>query len=179
MKIHQSVAPPLTHRSEGTTIRKCCGFTLVELLVVIAIIGVLIGLILPAVQKVREAASRIQCASNIKQIGLAAQNYHDTNGCFPPAVVMPYAKANVDPLTGGAENPFGPNWAIFLLPFIELESLFQQANPFSYPGTNDLTNLASYNLSYRVVRGQTIKLFLCPSDSGSDMPFTSPIGSFP
>jgi prepilin-type N-terminal cleavage/methylation domain-containing protein/prepilin-type processing-associated H-X9-DG protein len=155
------------------------GFTLVELLVVIAIIGVLIGLILPAVQKVREAASRIQCASNIKQIGLAAQNYHDTNGRFPPAVMMPYAKANIDPLTGGAENPIGPNWAILMLPFFEEDNLFQQANPYSYPGTNDLNNLGSYNLSYRSVRGQRLKLFVCPSDSGSDTPFSSLIGAPP
>src|SRR5262249_3559953 len=138
----------------GSPMHRRPAFTFIELLVVIAIIGALLGLILPAVQKVREAAARIQCASNLRQIGLAAQNYPDTIGRFPTSVVMPYAKANIDPLTGGAENPFGPNWAIFLLPFIEYDSLYQQADPFSYPGTNDLNNLASYNVSYRSVRGQ-------------------------
>jgi prepilin-type N-terminal cleavage/methylation domain-containing protein/prepilin-type processing-associated H-X9-DG protein len=155
------------------------GFTLIELLVVIAIIAVLIGLLVPAVQKVREAAARAQCTNNVKQIALALHNYHDVNNHFPPAVVMPYAQAGNDPLTGGAANPFGPNWAIFLLPFIEQHDLYALANPLSYPGTSNLRNLASYNLSWRNVRGATIKTYLCPSDIGPGAPFTDPGGAPP
>lgn len=151
-------------------------FTLVELLVVIAIIGVLIGLLLPAIQKVREAANRAKCANNLKQIGLALHAYHDANDRLPPAVAMPYAQAGNDPLTGGATNPFGPNWAIFILPYIEQQALYAQANPASYPGTANLGNFASYNLSWRGVRGAVVKTYLCPSDSGQDVLFTDPNG---
>jgi prepilin-type N-terminal cleavage/methylation domain-containing protein/prepilin-type processing-associated H-X9-DG protein len=159
---------------------KCrAGFTLIELLVVIAIIAVLIGLLLPAVQKVREAANRMSCSNNLKQIGLAAHDYHDANGKFPPAVLMPYAKESIDPLTGGSANPFGPNWAVFLLPFVEQQNLYAQANPASYPGTTTLSNFASYNLTWREVRGVKIKTYLCPSDSGADTPFTDPTGAPP
>lgn len=150
------------------------GFTLIELLVVIAIIAVLIGLLLPAVQKVREAAARAQCSNNLKQIALAFHSYQDANRSLPPAVVMPYAQAGNDPLTGGSANPFGPNWAIFILPYIEQQNLYAQANPLSYPGTNNLSNLASYNLSWRNIRGFQIKTHLCPSETGQDMPFTNP-----
>ena len=156
---------------------KRSGFTLIELLVVIAIIAVLIGLLLPAVQKVREAAARAQCQNNLKQISLALHNYHDVNSRFPPAVLMPYAQAGNDPLTGGAANPFGPNWAIFVLPFIEQPALYAQANPASYPGTNNLANFASYNLSWRTVRGAVVKTYRCPSDTGQDVPFTDPAGA--
>src|SRR5437764_10373675 len=155
-------------------VRRHHAFTLIELLVVIGIIAVLIGLLLPAVQKVREAAARMSCQNNLKQLGIAGHAYHDANGQLPPAVMMPYAQANNDPLTGGAANPFGPNWAVFLLPFVEQQALFNLANVASYPGTTNLSNLASYNLTWRAVRGATVPTYLCPSDSGQDAPFTDP-----
>jgi prepilin-type processing-associated H-X9-DG protein/prepilin-type N-terminal cleavage/methylation domain-containing protein len=156
--------------------RQRSAFTLVELLVVIGIIAVLIGILLPAVQKVRAAAARAQCANNLKQIGLALNHYHDTEGKFPPAVVMPFATEDSELQVGGAAHPFGPNWAVLLLPYIEQENLFRQANPASYPGTKNVADLGSYNLSWRAVRAATIKPYLCPADTGSDRLFTDSQG---
>src|SRR5437588_3731838 len=113
---------------EGTTMkipRSRQAFTLIELLVVIAIIGILIGLLLPAVQKVREAASRISCANNLKQIGLAAHDYHDSVGRLPYASTEPYAAQN-DDSNLDLTLPFGPNWAVYLLPYVEQKNLYAQ-----------------------------------------------------
>src|SRR5262245_25739991 len=104
------------------------GFTLIELLVVIAIIAILIGLLLPAVQKVREAAARMQCQNNLKQLGIAAHTYNDAKGKFPPAVQMSYAQWGNWDLDSTATQPFGPNWAIFILPYIEQDNLFKLTN---------------------------------------------------
>jgi prepilin-type N-terminal cleavage/methylation domain-containing protein/prepilin-type processing-associated H-X9-DG protein len=124
------------------------GFTLIELLVVIAIIGVLIGLLLPAVQKVREAASRTQCANNLKQVGLALQGYHDTARSFPSGYI-----SGVD--SSGNDTGPGWGWAAYLLPNLEQQNL-TGAIAFAQPIE------ATANAAARVT---PLKVFLCPSDN--------------
>jgi prepilin-type N-terminal cleavage/methylation domain-containing protein/prepilin-type processing-associated H-X9-DG protein len=145
-------------------------FTLIELLVVIAIIAVLIGLLLPAVQKVREAAARMQCTNNLKQIGVALHSYHDANGTFPPG----YVDGNKD-RTSTPDNDVGPGWgwAAFLLPYIEQGNLYNQIN-FS-KGVTVGTNAA--------VSQTPLKIYQCPSDPIQqncpiyDSNFTNPIAT--
>src|SRR5262245_12388994 len=119
------------------TVRKRrTGFTLIELLVVIAIISTLIGLLLPAVQKAREAAARISCANNLKQIGLAMHNYEGTFQKLPPSrLAEGYA-----------------TWMVMILPFIEQDNLYYQWNLW-----------ASYYQQKDVARTTPVKLFFCPS----------------
>src|SRR5947209_6886464 len=110
-------------------------FTLIELLVVIAIIAVLIGLLLPAVQKVREAANRLKCQNNLKQLALACHSYHDANGKFPPGGMLnPYPDWNVDNsnpslwLGDGGWTADKGTWIVYTLPYLEQGNVYQKLN---------------------------------------------------
>lgn len=125
------------------------GFTLVELLVVIAIIGILIALLLPAVQAAREAARRSACLSNLRQIGLGLQNYHDVVKTFPPGNIT------LGPCCG---TPSFANWAILILPYIEQDALYARYR-------HDKFNEDPEN---QFVREQSVKTYQCPSDLNRD-----------
>ena len=125
------------------------GFTLIELLVVIAIIAILIGLLLPAVQKVREAAARMSCSNNLKQIGLGLHNYESTFGKLPPGYTSGTATVDGDNLGPGW------GWATYLLPYIEQENLYRQIN----------LNLDIIHSSNSVARTTVLRAYRCPSDA--------------
>ena len=132
--------------------RRSPGFTLVELLVVIAIIGVLVALLLPAVQAAREAARRSQCTTNMKNVALAVLNFHDAKQHFPPPVSMP--DMNFEPLY--PTRLFG-NWAIDVLPYLEQQGLFQR---FQISGTVRLSDAVNAE-----PRATPLAVMRCPTDA--------------
>ena len=139
------------------------GFTLVELLVVIAIIGVLVALLLPAVQAAREAARRMKCSNNLKQVSLATHNYHDTFGVLPPGGITPGPCCSTQSRI---------NWAIAILPFIEQKSL------------QDLYNMSQSNehADNAFVREAIVSIFNCPSDTYAkllEQPASGAVGTRP
>jgi len=124
------------------------GFTLVELLVVIAIIGILVALLLPAIQAAREAARRTECVNNLKQIGVAWHNYHDTHRVFPPSYV-----------NQGSEVRWG--WGTLILPFMEQGALFDQIDPIRWGGQGGNAVHRPSSTNGLQVR---IEAYRCPSD---------------
>jgi prepilin-type N-terminal cleavage/methylation domain-containing protein/prepilin-type processing-associated H-X9-DG protein len=129
------------------TLRKA--FTLIELLVVIAIIAILIGLLLPAVQKVREAAARTQCNNNLKQMGIACHSYHDANDGLLPGYTASAAYPGTAP---------GWGWGTYLLPYLEQSNLYQKINLMQ-------------PLESQAAIQQIVKVYLCPSDPVPHTPF--------
>jgi len=169
--------PPLSLRqdshfsiSKPLRISSASGFTLIELLVVIAIIAVLIALLLPAVQQAREAARRSQCKNNLKQLGLAMHNYHDTHQIFPPGTINAGCECDKVAPGGPILNHTGYQ---MMLPFLDQAALYNAFN-FNVASTDSRHQPANCNADvpttgnqFSVLKGQ-IPVFRCPTDPDSD-----------
>ena len=153
------------------------GFTLVELLVVIAIIGILIGMLLPAVQQVREAARRTQCANNMRQIVLAMHNYASAHGEFPPGkndegTANKRTARPITPRPDDATQGRQYAWGLYILPFIEQTNLHSQLRAAT--GRWDTSALNAIGPDGRPLVSTVIPAFICPSDASPDGDFNRP-----
>ncbi|MCE9565129.1 MAG: DUF1559 domain-containing protein [Planctomycetes bacterium] len=173
------------------------GLTLIELLVAIAIVGVLAGLTMPAIQKIRVSAKRTQCANNMRQLGTAANTYATSYGRLPVGCTMPYATPASPPSIADASGipppellydltltdsparknsdpiryPFGPNWAVYLLPLIDQEPLYRAAKVGEYMIGFNCGNTSQRDNWQNVVKDKVVPTYLCPADSGNAIPF--------
>src|SRR5690349_15509716 len=143
------------------------GFTLVELLVVIAIIGVLVSLLLPAVQSARESARRMQCTNNLHNLAIACHNYHDSLGTYPNAFF--YAVAANDSICNGTpSNCEEWGWNVLIMPYIEQQNLFNNLGAMSY-SLHHVMGLKNPSLTNAAAVSNILKtklsIFICPSDS--------------
>ena len=148
------------------------GFTLVELLVVIAIIGVLVALLLPAVQSAREAARRMGCTSKLRQMAIAAHNFHDINGKFPAG--NEYRKGTVAPWNTGTAYDYYETWSITMLPFLEQSALATQWDQTTPNAYNEPTGKLA------MLRATKLNIYNCPSDPvpfRAQSPASGPSGS--
>ena len=149
--------------------RRRFAFTLVELLVVIAIIGVLVALLLPAVQAARESARRTQCVNHFKQLALATHNHHDNLRRLPPGGAMDQPPFGSDGPTGS--NRWGSSWMVYILPYIEQQNLYEK---WEFQGQSGAFNTNNNNAASGVI----IKTFLCPSSPLKVSPAPRQAGAF-